>query len=78
MKVSAKILISKGACPEQVKVFKKVFGAATVRVTEVLCVEHANDFDWNWAARQLLPAPLDADYKAKLAALFGQLAETVD
>ena len=69
MRISAAILRRKGACADQVKVFEDLFGTRTVEVTEALCVEHASRFDWDWAARNLLPAPLSADYEAKCAPL---------
>ncbi|MFA5900268.1 MAG: hypothetical protein WC829_14280 [Hyphomicrobium sp.] len=77
IKVSAAILRRMTACKEQVDVFRAIFGTATVSITEALCVEHADKFDWNWAARNLLPAPLYADYRAKRAPLFGRLAEAL-
>lgn len=43
-----------GACKEQVQKFKDTFGPE-VKVTEALCIKHAKDFDWNWAAFFLLP-----------------------
>jgi hypothetical protein len=70
IKVSAAILRRMAACKEQVDVFHTIFGTATVSITETLCVEHANKFNWDWAANNLLPAPLYADYKAKITPLY--------
>lgn len=69
MKISVAGLRRKGACKEQVALFKATFGAAPVAITQAACVEHADKFDWDWAARKLLPAPLDAAYEAKRAPL---------
>ena len=54
-------LIDKGACSDQVKLFRERFGKS-VRVTEALCVRAAPDFDWNWAAQHLLSAPAHKAY----------------
>ena len=68
--VTARLLKRKDACREQVDLFAATFGPnARVEITEALCVEHAGKFDWGWAAANLLPAPLNADYKAKRALL---------
>lgn len=87
MKITARLLRCKGACADQVDLFVATFGKdAKVEITEALCVEYATKFDWGWAAANLLPpplyadyqakiAPLDADYEAKRAPLFGSLAE---
>ena len=54
------------ACSKQLALFKQLFGEA-VTVTEELCLQHAHEFDWSWAARHLLPAPADAEYDRALA-----------
>ena len=54
-------LKKKGACSEQVALFRKMFGRS-VEITEALCVEHASVFSWGWAARNLLTAPALAEY----------------
>jgi hypothetical protein len=41
------------ACKPQVALFQELFGES-VEVTEELCVKHARDFDWCWAAEHLL------------------------
>ena len=41
-------LIDKGACSEQVELFRAKFGES-VRVTQRLCVSVADAFDWDWA-----------------------------
>ena len=45
-----------GACTRQVELFHQLFGdRCTVSVD--LCVAHAAQFDWSWAAQKLLSAP---------------------
>ncbi len=41
------------ACSGEVARFEKLFGKR-VRVTKKLCLEHAQDVDWDWAAWHLL------------------------
>ena len=70
MIVTAAILRRKGACSESVALFVTTFGLeAKVEITEALCVEHAQKFNWDWAAKNLLSAPLDVAYKTKRAPL---------
>jgi hypothetical protein len=72
MQVSARILRCKRACTEQVEKFKELFGGDNVVITKELCVKHAQDFDWNWAAKKLLPESLRAEYEAKRAPLLAE------
>lgn len=87
MFLTDKILRAKRACADQRELFNEQFPGG-VEVTEDVCVSVADKFDWYWAAGHLLPAPLRADYdaklaslyadyNAKLASLFGRLAETM-
>ncbi len=41
------------ACSGEVARFEKLFGKS-VRVTKKLCLKHAQDVDWDWAAWHLL------------------------
>ncbi len=41
------------ACYGQALLFQELFGDS-VEITPELCIKHANDFDYNWAARNLL------------------------
>lgn len=59
-------LREKGACEEQVAIFRKLFGAQ-VEITEARCVEHAGVFSWNWAAENLLSALADKAYREAVA-----------
>jgi hypothetical protein len=60
-------LKKKGACKEQVALFRKMFGRS-VEITEALCVEHAAVFSWGWAAENLLTAAALAEYQRVRAA----------
>lgn len=48
-----------GACDESIAMFKRLFPVSRypdgVRVTTELCVQHADEFDWSWAVRHLVP-----------------------
>ena len=46
-------LKSLDACLGEAQRFAELFGDS-VTVTRELCVNHAGDFDWQWAARNLL------------------------
>ncbi|MDE2096596.1 MAG: hypothetical protein KGL39_05060 [Patescibacteria group bacterium] len=73
MKVTLIMLKRAKACKSQRDRFAELFPKG-VDVTEAACVAVAQEFDWGWAARCLLPAPLDADYEAKLAPLYADYA----
>ena len=60
-KITLRMLKAKGACIEQCERFAALFPKG-VEVTEVLCIEHAADFNWDWAAKNLLTAPAWAEY----------------
>lgn len=51
--ITAKMLEEKGACGDQVKLFRKMFGESAV-VTVEGCIAVADKFDWYWAASELL------------------------
>jgi hypothetical protein len=60
-------LKAKGACADQCALFRSKFGDS-VDVTPELCVSVAAQFDWGWAACNLLTAPALADYERATAA----------
>ena len=62
MRITSEFLRSKGACENQVKLFESLSGDS-LELTEALCVEHANKFDWEWAARNLLSDAAWAEYE---------------
>lgn len=74
MTISAKLLKDKHACPEQVRLFRKFFGDRSVTVSEALCLKHAKDFYWDWAAKNLLPAPAWEAYQQAKARAFARAA----
>ena len=59
-------LNQKTACPSQIALFKKLFGTE-VKVTRALCLKHAGEFDWGWAAEHLLSSPARRAYKKATA-----------
>jgi hypothetical protein len=64
--LTIKTLIAKGACKDQVELFKAAFGDS-VDVTVTLCVEHAGQFNWSWAAHNLLSKAGRTDYERAVA-----------
>ena len=78
MEISARILRRKRACVSQVKEFINVFGKANITITKKLCIAHAQIFNWDWAAENLLPSRLYADYEAKRAPLYADLVAKLD
>ena len=64
--VSLRKLKLLGACTQQVYLFRQMFGdRCTVSVD--LCVAHAAQFDWYWAAQELLSAPARRAYDEAVA-----------
>ena len=53
MRITKALLESKGACADQVELFAKLFPRG-VTLTEAVCVKHAHEFEWHWAAKHLL------------------------
>ena len=52
MKITLQQLIDRGACPRQVRLFKRCYGES-VRVTKRECLAAAHLFEWSWAAINL-------------------------
>lgn len=56
--VSAQLLTELGACDRYLRTFAALFPESSyprgVEVTAALCAEHALEFDWDWAAEELL------------------------
>ena len=61
MKVTKALLKRLGACKAQREKFAELFPRGVV-VTEALCVEHAQEFNWDWAANHLLSPEAWAEY----------------
>ena len=60
-------LLEKDACEQQVMLFRKKFGES-VEVTPELCAAVATEFDFSWAADNLLSQSARADYKSFITA----------
>ncbi len=67
MIVSAERLRQRWACKEQITLFVSVFGEGDVEVTEALCVQHADKFDWDWAAHNLFLRENQRSYRDQMA-----------
>ena len=65
-KITANELRKAKACAEQVEKFEHLFPDGVVPTVE-LCKEHADSFDWNWAACNLLSPIGRAQYDATRA-----------
>lgn len=52
--VTLGLLAELGACGSQRREFENLFGNESVEVTPELCEKHAETFDWDWAARNML------------------------
>ena len=77
MIITRKMLRQQHACPNQVARFQELFGDA-VEVTVDLAVKHAQDFDWDWAARSLLSAAGYSAYDAAMAEALRAYAAATD
>jgi hypothetical protein len=64
MRITHKMLVSRGACVAERNKFRELFPDG-VTVTRELCIKHAQDFEWNWAVRELLGVAADAVYNLK-------------
>ena len=71
MKITTRLLKSKGACDSQVALFKELFPKG-VEITESACVAVFDKFDWGWAAENLLSAPAYAEYERVRASAYAE------
>lgn len=62
MKITKRMLVQHGACAGKVKLFAELFPHG-VTLTKALCVKHAQMFDFDWAARNLLTKKQLAKYE---------------
>ena len=74
MQITLKTLKRLGACSAETAKFKALFGES-VELTRELCVKHAQDFSFGWAARNLLSKAGCAEYEEKLAAIYAEYEE---
>lgn len=61
VKITTSLLRQHDACANQVKLFNTYWPDGCI-ITSELCVAHALEFDWDWAARHLLSASANAKY----------------
>ena len=73
--ITAAILEAKGACEDQVKMFAALEKAGAISMTVETAVLFADRFDWDWAAKNLLPAPLWKAYEEAAAPLWNAYRE---
>ena len=66
MRITLEMLEARGACKNQYKLFVRLFPDG-VEITEELCVKHAQDLDFEWAARHLLGSPTRKAYDEAIA-----------
>ena len=71
MIVTLKQLDKLDACTGPRNLFEKLFGAS-VEITKDLCLKHASDFDWAWAADNLLGASARAEYDKVCASAWAE------
>jgi hypothetical protein len=66
MKLTTTMLRAKEACKYQRELFDRITGGE-VDITVEWCCEHAQKFDWDWAAQNMLTAPARAAYEQAIA-----------
>ena len=62
MTITAKRLERLGACQIQIVAFRALWGDGPAPMTVEAAVEHAQTFNWGWAARRLLAPSAGAEY----------------
>ena len=78
MKITAKLLLSARACPEQVKLFRQTFPLAGAEPTQDnLALARSVGLDFNWCTR-LLPPALDAEFRSRQDALDAEFRSRQD
>jgi len=76
MKLNVKTLIEAKACAAQVRLFKDLFPDGA-EVSEETAISVASQFDWNWAARNLISASGGEAYEEATAPLWKAYREAV-
>ena len=69
--ITLRKLKAKRACQVQLDKFKELFGSK-VEITLELCIKHAHDFNFNWAADNLLSASALAEYQRVTASAWAE------
>jgi hypothetical protein len=62
MTITAKRLKELGACQDQIDAFRAIWGDGPAPMTVEAAIDHAEAFDWRWAARMLLTDAAYAEY----------------
>ena len=75
--ITIDMLYARDACQPQVDLFSHLFGQSA-EVTPEACTAVADQFDWTWAAHNLLPSPLWAEYKRQRAPLWDEYDRQCD
>ena len=70
-KLTLETLTAAHACTSQVDLFRSLFGAET-EVTLEICLAHASEFEWSWAATCLLTAEARPEYERAIAAAWAE------
>lgn len=76
MKITYEQLQKLQACEGQLKLFRTLFGDE-VEVTRELIIEHAEKFDWDWAAESLLSREKYEDYREKRKLIYEDYREKI-
>lgn len=66
MKLTIDMLRSADACDDQVEKFAELFGSE-VEVTPEICAQHVSEFNWHWAAENLLSPEKLEEYERIIA-----------
>ena len=72
MTITAKRLEELGACQCQIATFRAIWGDGPAPMTVEAAVEHAETFNWEWAARYLLTYAARAEYERATASTRAQ------
>jgi hypothetical protein len=76
-KITVSLLREHCACATGIAKFKRLFPDGVI-VTRELCVQHAHQFDWDWAAGHLLTPTARAQYDAAIATVLAQYLAAID
>ena len=71
--ITLDMLYARDACQPQVSRFIRLFGQS-VEVTPEACTAVAGQFDWGWAAHNLLPAAPSDEYDRQSDTLWAEYA----
>jgi hypothetical protein len=72
--ITAKRLEELGACQSQIDAFRALWGDGPAPMTVETALEHAQTFEWEWAADKLLTDAARAEYERARAAAWAEAA----